>query len=61
MQSPELYPDPLQFHGFRFVDPVTLDKLGTEGLKGTSSKNSPAKLTDVDATWLVWGTGRMKW
>jgi cytochrome P450 len=62
MQSAEHYPEPLRFHGFRFVDQATLDKLAAaEGLRDSPRQSAPAKLTDVDSTWLVWGTGRMKW
>ncbi|KAL4756766.1 cytochrome P450 [Aspergillus foveolatus] len=45
MQSEALYPSPLEFHGFRFVDPAASPK--------------PSSLCDADASWHVWGSGRM--
>jgi cytochrome P450 len=56
MQDPKYYPSPLQFNGFRFVEPSLLnDKDG----KFEVSQPTPSKLTDVDNTYHVWGTGRM--
>ncbi|CAH0051924.1 unnamed protein product [Clonostachys solani] len=56
MQDPEYFPNPLRFNGFRFVEPSLLsDKDG----KFEISQLSPSKLTDVENTYHVWGTGRM--
>ncbi|RYP59192.1 hypothetical protein DL769_008649 [Monosporascus sp. CRB-8-3] len=50
------YPAPLDFKGFRFADQESLDRLHGNF---TSPQPKPSKLTDVDNTWHVWGTGRM--
>ncbi|KAI1121769.1 cytochrome P450 [Nemania abortiva] len=56
MQSGSHYPDPLEFNGFRFVDPSTI----TESAKVSKSfQEKPSRLVDVDNTFHVWGTGRM--
>jgi cytochrome P450 len=57
MQHEHYYPEPRLFYGFRFVDPSLLDNDG----KLKVSQPRPSKLTDVDNTWHVWGTGRMAW
>ncbi|KAH7310888.1 cytochrome P450 [Stachybotrys elegans] len=56
MQSPEFYPSPLEFNGFRFADPSLLEDEKTS-FKVLQPK--PSKLTDCDNTFHVWGTGRM--
>ncbi|KAI9155657.1 Ent-kaurene oxidase [Paramyrothecium foliicola] len=56
MQNPEFYPDPLSFNGFRFASPDVVDN-STGKFKLIQPK--PSKLTDVDETFHVWGTGRM--
>lgn len=58
MQSPVYYPNPLEFHGFRFVNKDIIEKLGT-GFK--TPQHQPSKFTDVDNSFHVWGTGRMSW
>jgi len=63
--SPEYYPAPDTFSGFRFVDPTLLPTEHTsqklaETSEATSIKQpKPSKLTDVDYTYLMWGIGRM--
>jgi cytochrome P450 len=56
MQNPEFYPSPLEFNGFRFADPAILNN---EGGVFKFPQTKPSKLTDVDDTFHVWGTGRM--
>ncbi|KAL2283202.1 hypothetical protein FJTKL_10088 [Diaporthe vaccinii] len=56
MQNPEFYPSPLQFNGFRFSDPASLENMNNVF---QSPQPKPSKLTDVDNTFHVWGTGRM--
>ncbi|KAI1412118.1 cytochrome P450 [Hypoxylon sp. FL1857] len=56
MQSPEHYPDPLQFSGFRFADPQLVALIA--GVDGPMQPQ-PSKLADVNYSWHVWGTGRM--
>lgn len=58
MQDPEFYPDPLEFNGFRFAKPDDVAAVG-ESFKRLQSR--PTKLTDVDDTFHMWGTGRMAW
>lgn len=59
MQSPEYFPDPLEFRGFRFAEQR---ETGTIDSKGVDFRQpSPSKLTDADHPWHVWGTGRMAW
>ncbi|KAI0435910.1 cytochrome P450 [Xylaria telfairii] len=55
MQDPQFYPQPLEFQGFRFVAQHQLpeDRCSSRG------QQKPSKLTDVDGSWHVWGTGRM--
>jgi cytochrome P450 len=60
MQNPEHYPDPLKFNGFRFADPKILDEAASKPFD-FPQKSSPSKLTDVNGSWHVWGTGRMAW
>ncbi|KAI0023353.1 hypothetical protein F4780DRAFT_77300 [Xylariomycetidae sp. FL0641] len=55
MQGPDHYPEPSRFNGFRFVDTRAVKLEGSFGI----SQPRPSKLTDVDSTWHVWGTGRM--
>ncbi|RYP47466.1 hypothetical protein DL769_011311 [Monosporascus sp. CRB-8-3] len=58
MQSPEYYPDPLEFRGFRVADHKALDS--PVALPSLNFRQpSPSKLTDVNQSWHVWGTGRM--
>lgn len=58
MQDPEHYPRPLEFNGFRFVDPRHIDR---ENIANSLLQPQPSKLTDVGNTYHVWGTGRMAW
>ncbi|EQL03607.1 cytochrome P450 [Ophiocordyceps sinensis CO18] len=51
--SAEHYPRPEEFSGFRFVDPAELPGASAP------TQPKPSKLTDVDYTFLMWGTGRM--
>ena len=56
-QSAEHYSLPLEFNGFRFVD---LRATPNER-SSASHQPKPSKLTDVDDSFLMWGTGRMAW
>jgi cytochrome P450 len=53
--SAEHFPSPNEFSGFRFVDPTLLPE--TE--KKAAQQPKPSKLTDIDYSYLMWGTGRM--
>ncbi|KAI0481793.1 cytochrome P450 [Xylaria cf. heliscus] len=58
MQSPQNYPEPTTFYGFRFAS--FIPDTGLDAANGLSFRQpSPSKLTDIDLTWHVWGTGRM--
>ena len=59
MQDGKHYPQPLEFSGFRFVDPELLKDGETDVKKILQPKSS--KLTDVGIDFHVWGTGRMAW
>lgn len=65
--SPEYYPSPSSFSGFRFVDPAVLSTSGDHEKPASVApapgvqQHKPSTLTDVDHTWLMWGTGRMAW
>ncbi|TRX87807.1 hypothetical protein FHL15_011300 [Xylaria flabelliformis] len=56
MQNAEFYPEALAFNGFRFIDQSGVN-VESDNFKILQPK--PSKLTDVDNTWHVWGTGRM--
>ena len=60
MQNPDHYPQPLEFKGFRFVDPELLNNANFPSFKFPQPQG-PSKLTDVNGSWHVWGTGRMAW
>ncbi|MCJ1352523.1 MAG: hypothetical protein MMC33_002507 [Icmadophila ericetorum] len=60
MQNPEYYPEPLEFNGFRFADPALLDNATKPTFK-FPQLDGLSKLTDVNGSWHVWGTGRMAW
>lgn len=55
-------PEPLKFHGFRFVDTRLLRDYDAahHSQKGLQTR-SPSKFTDTGGNWQVWGTGRMTW
>ncbi|KAL4744749.1 hypothetical protein BDW72DRAFT_199290 [Aspergillus terricola var. indicus] len=63
MQSEALYPSPLEFHGFRFIDAAARASVNSRGSckAGPSqiSQPTPSSLCDADASWHVWGSGRM--
>jgi cytochrome P450 len=59
MTDPVSFPKPLEFSGFRFADPKLVESL--ESGVGEVMQEKPKKLTDVDMTYHVWGTGRMAW
>lgn len=63
MTNPADYPEALQFSGFRFADPNLVRSLSgnTSGKLDRVMQKKPTKLTDVDMTYHVWGTGRMAW
>ncbi|RWA06383.1 hypothetical protein EKO27_g8727 [Xylaria grammica] len=52
------YPSPETFSGFRFVDPAILSDTH-EYPTPPAMQTKPSKLTDVDHSFLMWGTGRM--
>ncbi|KAI0552037.1 cytochrome P450 [Xylaria curta] len=54
----EYYPSPETFSGFRFVEPSTLSNSQAFSTP-TATQPKPSKLTDVDHSFLMWGTGRM--
>ncbi|KAF2966132.1 hypothetical protein GQX73_g7453 [Xylaria multiplex] len=54
----EYYPYPETFSGFRFVDSTMLPNT-QEYPTPTATQTNPSKLTDVDPSFLMWGTGRM--
>jgi cytochrome P450 len=56
------YTAPLEFQGFRFVDPGVLEKHVPQTTSHTTSQMQgvPSKFTDV-GDWLLWGTGRSAW
>ncbi|KAJ0418881.1 cytochrome P450 [Aspergillus carlsbadensis] len=60
MQSEALYPAPLEFHGFRFVDQTHVRLKTPESAAGFQiAQEKPSALCSADETWLVWGVGRM--
>jgi cytochrome P450 len=59
MTSPEYYPQATEFNGFRFADTTAIDTSVSE--KFGFIQPNPSKLTDVNDSWHVWGTGRMAW
>ncbi|KAI1158001.1 cytochrome P450 [Nemania serpens] len=52
------YPSPETFSGFRFVEPASLPS-SHAGATTAVKQPKPSKLTDVDYSFLMWGTGRM--
>ena len=59
MKDPVYYAEPQEFHGFRFVDPGTLQEFGDGPDFKMPQRGDCAQLTDLD--WQFWGTGRMAW
>ncbi|KAL3462038.1 cytochrome P450 [Aspergillus heterothallicus] len=68
MQSEALYPSPLEFHGFRFIDPAVAPNAYMNSIEKDCKARSalfkvaqptPSGLCDADNSWHVWGTGRM--
>ena len=59
MNDPANYPEPEEFHGFRFVEPELLESISS-GEFQIPQPGKPSRLTDT-ADWQVWGTGRMAW
>ncbi|RYP07681.1 hypothetical protein DL764_002365 [Monosporascus ibericus] len=57
-QSPEHYPDPSMFNGFRFVSNELLDQMAIDTDTG-SLQPTPSALAEVSSKWQFWGTGRM--
>jgi cytochrome P450 len=53
--SAEHFPQPQEFAGFRFVDPALMP----DAQRNATRQEKPSKLTDVDYSYLMWGTGRM--
>ncbi|KAI1752381.1 cytochrome P450 [Xylaria castorea] len=54
----EYYPSPETFSGFRFVEPSILSN-SQAYTTPMAMQSKPSKLTDVDHSFLMWGTGRM--
>ncbi|KAJ4370504.1 hypothetical protein N0V83_005025 [Neocucurbitaria cava] len=60
MTNPSDFPEALQFSGFRFADPQLVKDLENgSNTFNVAMQKKPTKLTDVDMTYHVWGTGRM--
>jgi hypothetical protein len=59
MRDAANYAKPLEFHGFRFVDPTLLVTLDSSNFQ-IPAPGKPTQLTDL-ADWQVWGTGWMAW
>ncbi|KAL6876964.1 cytochrome P450 [Trichoderma novae-zelandiae] len=57
MSDARYYTDPLQFQGFRFVDPKRLDKQLSALSGHRVPQEAPSSFTDVN-DWQLWGTGR---
>jgi len=60
MTNPIDFPEATTFSGFRFADPELVKSLENDDAF-TIMQKKPTKLTDVDMTFHVWGTGRMAW
>ncbi|KAL2756622.1 hypothetical protein ACRALDRAFT_2041267 [Sodiomyces alcalophilus JCM 7366] len=58
MRDERHYPRATEFNGFRFVDPELLSRIGRQSSFPTPQPK-PSKLTDIDNTFPMWGTGRM--
>ncbi|KAI1346843.1 cytochrome P450 [Xylaria sp. FL0043] len=62
MQDSRFYPNPLQFYGFRFVDPNIVEGTVNRQEGGTQFAPSPqptqSNFTDLNQTFHFWGTGR---
>ena len=58
MQNPEHYPEPLEFRVFRFANRSLLHK-DMPPRSQSAQPTRASKLTDVNGSWHVWGTGRM--
>lgn len=58
-RDPAYFEKPLDFHGFRFVDPRVLAGLEQPGFNIPETAK-PSQLTDTSNSQL-WGTGRMAW
>ncbi|KAF2184590.1 hypothetical protein K469DRAFT_708775 [Zopfia rhizophila CBS 207.26] len=58
LQDPKNWTDPLDFHGFRHLDAVTLAFLEDPGLFMSPEPEKAAPLTDTRG-WQTWGTRRM--
>lgn len=56
------YTAPLEFQGFRFVDPSVLEKYfpGATGRAISQLQGVPSNFTDI-GDWQLWGTGRSAW
>lgn len=59
-RSAEYYPEPNEFNGFRFVEASQLLHVRAAA-SPTSQQLKPSKITDVDNSFFMWGTGRMAW
>lgn len=60
MRDARNYALPLEFHGFRHVDPATLASLDNLGSFESPEPAKASLITDVN-DWQIWGTGRMAW
>lgn len=62
MQERTHYPHPLEFNGFRFVDPAILNAdLKAAAINNVMQPDGPSKLVDPATHFHVWGTGRIMW
>lgn len=61
MTNPIDFPEANTFSGFRFANPELVKSLENGHGSFDILQKKPTKLTDVDMTFHVWGTGRMAW
>lgn len=61
MTNPVDYPEANTFSGFRFANRELVKSLENGHGSFDILQKKPTKLTDVDMSFHVWGTGRMAW
>lgn len=68
MRDAQTFEDPLSFRPFRFASNETLHattKISSpetgDHSKQPKSSEGPAKFTDVNTKWLIWGLGNTAW
>ncbi|KAK3987548.1 hypothetical protein QBC44DRAFT_371877, partial [Cladorrhinum sp. PSN332] len=57
MMDPSVFANPGEFQGFRFADPVVLDKMDGKVPFPHPGGDNPSELTNI-ADWQLWGTGK---